>query len=124
MGVRLSYSTWYWKITLKFLAPILIICIVLLTITNITPCYYGDYIYPDYIQVRISLCLHISYSCLMASITGMWLGNGSAPIPANTTLPSSPDLPSLSTWFAGFQWMVQEVQWGKYKYDCCSTGKL
>ena len=55
MGVHVSYSSWYWKLTLKFCAPILIICIVLLTITNITPCYYGDYVYPDYIQVRIAL---------------------------------------------------------------------
>ena len=57
MGVRLSFSAWYWKLTLKILAPVIIICIVTLTLINITPCYYGDYVYPDYVQVIITtLC--------------------------------------------------------------------
>ena len=51
MGVRLSFSKWYWTLTLKIIAPILIICIVSLTLINHTPCYYGDYIYPSNIQV-------------------------------------------------------------------------
>ena len=51
MGIRLSFSSWYWRLTLKVLTPILIICIVTLTIINFSPCYYGDYVYPDYIQV-------------------------------------------------------------------------
>ena len=50
MGISLGLSSFYWKVTWRFISPLLLLIILLMSILSFSPAYYGDYMFPTKVQ--------------------------------------------------------------------------
>ena len=53
MGIRLpKFSKLYFQANWVFLTPLVLVIIIIITWLRFTPCYYDDYVFPDWVQVN------------------------------------------------------------------------
>ncbi len=54
MGIRLpAFSKRYFQINWTCITPVVLVFIVIVTWVRFTPCFYDDYVFPGWVQVRV-----------------------------------------------------------------------